>query len=388
MRRIGITPEKLVFRERERITNLVQSGYVDYFHIRKPSFSLQEMEKYLSFFPYDIRQKLSLHDFHSLCLKMEIGGVHLNKRNPEFKPEYKNKRISVSCHSIKEVEFWKNKSDYVFLSPIFDSISKKGYKSAFSFRELKKCFDNKVFDNNVVALGGVTIRNISTLEQIGFSSCALLSELWQLPKTMFISPNKDEKGIIEDCKTALQYGIKFIQLRMKQQTNEQVLKVAEILRPLCDKYYALFTIDDRIELLNTNLFDGVHLGKNDMPIKQAKNLISNKYLLGATCNTFQEVERAINDGADYLGVGPYKFTTTKQNLSPILGLEGYKNIISSLQTSYPCSNNIPIYAIGAIGLEDLTNLQKVGVYGVALSSAITSSSTPQKTITEILKHYL
>ena len=286
------------------------------------------------------------------------------------------------------MEFWKNKSDYVFLSPIFDSISKKGYKSAFSFRELKKCFDNKVFDNNVVALGGVTIRNISTLEQIGFSSCALLSELWQLPKTMFISPNKDEKGIIEDCKTALQYGIKFIQLRMKQQTNEQVLKVAEIIRPLCDKYYALFTIDDRIELLNTNLFDGVHLGKNDMPIKQAKNLISNKYLLGATCNTFQEVERAINDGADYLGVGPYKFTTTKQNLSPILGLEGYKNIISSLQTSYPCSNNIPIYAIGAIGLEDLTNLQKVGVYGVALSSAITSSSTPQKTITEILKHYL
>ncbi len=384
MRRIGITSEIAVFREQERIINFIKSGYVEYFHIRKPSFSLQEMREYLAFFPNDIRQKLSLHDYHSLALELGIGGIHINKRNPILKKEYFGKRISVSCHSIDQVKEWEEKANYIFLSPIFDSISKKGYKSTFSPDELKNCFNKKILNDKVVALGGITKENIKELEIIGFSSCALLSDLWQLPKTMFITPNKTTEEIIKECTVVLQEGIRFIQLRMKGVANDKVLEVAKHIRPICDKHCAILTIDDKIELLESKLFDGVHLGKNDMPIKQAKQITKNKYLLGATCNTIFDVENAIKDGADYLGIGPYKYTTTKQNLAPILGLEGYKNIIEYMRNK---NLNIPIYAIGGITLEDLQQLKNIGIHGVALSGTISTATNKQSIIKEILKTF-
>lgn len=382
MRRIGITSEVEVFREQERIINFIQSGYVNYFHIRKPSFSEQQMREYLAIFPNEVRQKLSLHDFHSLAFKMGIGGIHINKRNPILKEEYNEKRVSVSCHSIEQVKEWKEIANYVFLSPIFDSISKKGYKSAFSFNELKKYFNDKILDNKVVALGGVTKDNIKELENIGFSSCALLSDLWQLPKIMFITPNKTKEEIIKECNIVLQEGIKFIQLRMKETSNDEILEVTKQIRPICDKYCAILTVDDKIELLKSNLFDGVHLGKNDMPIKQAKQITQNKYLLGATCNTIQDVQKAIENGADYLGIGPYKYTTTKQNLAPILGLEGYQDIIKNMRDK---NLNIPFYAIGGITLEDLLPLKEIGIFGIALSGAISTATNKQSIIKEILK---
>lgn len=382
MRRIGITSEIEVFREQERIINFIQSGYVNYFHIRKPSFSEQQMREYLAVFPNEVRQKLSLHDFHSLAFEMGIGGIHINKRNPILKEEYNEKRVSVSCHSIEQVKEWKERASYVFLSPIFDSISKKGYKSAFSFNKLKKYFNDKILDNKVVALGGVTKDNIKELENIGFSSCALLSDLWQLPKIMFITPNKTKEEIIKECNIVLQEGIKFIQLRMKKASNDEILEVAKQIRPVCDKYCAILTVDDKIELLKSNLFDGVHLGKNDMPIKQAKQITQNKYLLGATCNTIQDVQKAIENGADYLGIGPYKYTTTKQNLAPILGLEGYQDIIKNMRDK---NLNIPFYAIGGITLEDLLPLKEIGIFGIALSGAISTATNKQSIIKEILK---
>lgn len=382
MRRIGITSEVEVFREQERIINFIQSGYVNYFHIRKPSFSEQQMREYLAIFPNEVRQKLSLHDFHSLAFEMGIGGIHINKRNPILKEEYNEKRVSVSCHSIEQVKEWKERASYVFLSPIFDSISKKGYKSAFSFNELKKYFNDKILDNKVVALGGVTKDNIKELKNIGFSSCALLSDLWQLPKIMFITPNKTKEEIIKECNIVLQEGIKFIQLRMKEASNDEILEVAKQIRPVCDKHCAILTVDDKIELLKSNLFDGVHLGKNDMPIKQAKQITQNKYLLGATCNTIQDVQKAIENGADYLGIGPYKYTTTKQNLAPILGLEGYQDIIKNMRDK---NLNIPFYAIGGITLEDLLPLKEIGIFGIALSGAISTATNKQSIIKEILK---
>lgn len=382
MRRIGITSEVEVFREQERIINFIQSGYVNYFHIRKPSFSEQQMREYLAIFPNEVRQKLSLHDFHSLSFEMGIGGIHINKRNPILKEEYNEKRVSVSCHSIEQVKEWKERASYVFLSPIFDSISKKGYKSAFSFNELKKYFNDKILDNKVVALGGVTKDNIKKLENIGFSSCALLSDLWQLPKIMFITPNITKEEIIKECNIVLQEGIKFIQLRMKKASNDEILEVAKQIRPVCDKHCAILTVDDKIELLKSNLFDGVHLGKNDMPIKQAKQITQNKYLLGATCNTIQDIQKAIEDGADYLGIGPYRYTTTKQNLAPILGLEGYQDIIKNMRDK---NLNIPFYAIGGITLEELLPLKEIGIFGIALSGAISTATNKQSIIKEILK---
>lgn len=386
MRRlIGITPEYDVFCEHRRISNLVLSGEVEYFHIRKPFFTEEQMRAYLLKFDNpQVKQRLSLHDYHHLALEFDLGGIHLNSRNPILKEEYKNKRISVSCHSLEEIKKWKEKTDYCFLSPIFDSISKQGYTSKFSSQDLQQGFNNGILDNKIVALGGITYDNIKDLQDLGFSSFAMLGELWQLPKTMFISPNKDSKNIIKDCEEVLQHGIKFIQLRMKEASDDEVIEVANYLRYLCDKHCALLTVDDRIDLLHTNLFDGVHLGKNDMPTKEAKKITTNKFLLGATCNTVEDVLQSIKHGADYLGIGPYRFTTTKKNLSPILGLEEYKKIIERLNKE---KINIPFYAIGGIDIEDLVPLKRTGVYGVALSGTITNALDKQKTIKTIIKTF-
>ncbi len=384
MRRlIGITPQENVFREQERISAMIRSVKVEYFHIRKPDFTEMQMRDYLSHFDADVRKQLSLHDHHYLAVEMNIGGVHLNGRNPN-PPENFAGRISVSCHSVNEVLQCKNKVDYCFLSPIFDSISKQGYCSKFSLAELKRLFDEKVLDEKVCALSGVTFDNIGQLEEVGFSSFVMLSALWELPRTMFISHQNSNFDYISGCKEALRGGIRFVQLRMKDASDDEVVAIAKILRPECDKYAALLTVDDRINLLETGLFDGVHIGKNDMPVCEAKKITGSKFLLGATCNTEEDVFHAIADGADYIGMGPFRFTTTKKNLSAILGIEGYSNIMQKLQSR---GLKMPIYAIGGITVDDLENLKQTGIYGVAISSVILESQNPNNTIKQILKTF-
>jgi len=384
MRRlIGITPQENVFREQERISAMIRSGKVEYFHIRKPNFTEMQMRDYLSHFDADVRKQLSLHDHHRIAVEMGIGGVHLNGRNPN-PPENYTGRISVSCHSVDEVLQCKDKVAYCFLSPIFDSISKQGYCSKFSLAELKRLFTEKILDEKVCALSGVTFDNIGKLEEVGFSSFAMLSALWELPRTMFISHQNARFDYISGCKEALRGGIRFVQLRMKDASDDDVLAIAKILRPECDKYAALLTVDDRINLLGSGLLDGVHLGRNDMPIAEAKKLTGNKFLLGATCNTEDDVFQAIADGADYIGMGPFRFTTTKKNLSTILGLQGYSKIMHEMQSS---GAKTPIYAIGGITLNDLPDLKATDVYGIAISSVILDSENPINTIEQILKTF-
>ena len=384
MRRlIGITPQENVFREQERISAMIRSGMVEYFHVRKPDFSENQMREYLSKFDADVRLHLSLHDHHGLATEMGIGGVHLNGRNPN-PPAGFARRISVSCHSIEEVVQCKDKVDYCFLSPIFDSISKQGYKSNFQIEELKRLFAEKILDEKVCALSGITFENIAMLEEIGFSSFAMLSSLWELPRTMFISHHNAKYDYISGCKEALRGGIRFVQLRMKDASDEEVVTTAKVLREECDKYAALLTVDDRVNLLETGLFDGVHIGKNDMPVCEAKKITGSKFLLGATCNTEEDVLHAIADGADYIGMGPFRFTTTKKNLSAILGLEGYTKIMQEMQSR---GAKTPIYAIGGITVDDLPDLKATGVYGIAISSVILDSENPNNTIEQILKTF-
>lgn len=380
MRRlIAITPPENIFSEQRRIINMIRSGEYEYVHIRKPSFTRQQLREYLQVFPMDVRQRLSLHQHQDLALELNIKGIHLNKNFTSITDEYKDKRLSASCHSIEEFVQREKECEYCFLSPIFNSLSKQGYASNFDLKELKNLFSQAVLNEKCVALSGITKENIPILEKVGFHSFAMLTDAWTLPKTMFITHQNDKYSYLESALLALDNNIKFIQLRMKDASKEQILDIAQTLRPLCDKHSALMTVDDKIELLESNLFDGVHLGKNDMPINQAKGITMSNYLLGATCNSEQDIRQAIINKADYIGLGPYKYTQTKKKLSPILGNEGYKRILQNVQTS------LPIYAIGGITLEDLQILKLTGVYGVAISSLILQSSNPQATIKEILK---
>lgn len=192
---------------------------------------------------------------------------------------------------------------------------------------------------------------------------------------MFITHHNEHYSYLESALLALNIGLKFIQLRIKDATDGEVLSVAEKLRPACDRHGALLTVDDRIHLLDTGLFDGVHVGKNDMPVAEARKITGNRFLLGATCNTSDDALKAITDGADYLGIGPFRFTETKKNLAPVLGLEGYRGI----------PQTIPVYAIGGITTSDLLPLKQTGVYGIAISGMLLQSTDAAQTGSKLLE---
>lgn len=162
--------------EGDIITSLFESG-LKILHLRKPDSSISDMEELLMSVPACYHGRITLHDNFSLIEKYGIGGVHLNRRNGVV-PSGFNGRVSCSCHSLQEVADKKSQFSYVFLSPIFDSISKEGYSSIFSDYMLRRALRDGVIDDKVYALGGVNIDKIDYLSELRFGGVAVLGDLW------------------------------------------------------------------------------------------------------------------------------------------------------------------------------------------------------------------
>ena len=194
----------------------------------------------------------------------------------------------------------------------------------------------------------------------------------------FITHTNERYDYLDGVRMALEGGCRWIQLRMKDASEEEVLKAAKSTRKLCRKYGAVFILDDYVELVERTGADGVHLGKNDMPIDKARRLLGKDKIIGGTANTFEDVKRIYSAGADYIGCGPFRFTTTKKKLSPILGLDGYSRIIEQMNTY---GINIPIIAIGGILLQDVSDIMQTGVSGVAVSGAILNANNDDTPVT-------
>lgn len=176
MKWIVITSPDFLSGEASAIGLLLQNG-VDSIHLRKPFSDKIDVQKLLEEIPSKFHRAIVLHDHFELCGRYGLQGIHLNSRNHDIPRGFKGS-LSCSCHSIEEVEKWKNKMDYVFLSPIFNSISKQGYKSAFSFDLLEKARQEKIIDEKVVALGGVTYSAIPWLQSLSFGGAAFLGDVW------------------------------------------------------------------------------------------------------------------------------------------------------------------------------------------------------------------
>ena len=175
MRIIVITSPEFIPGEVSLINTLMEGG-VWRLHIRKPQASLEEVRQLIEGIDRRWYPQLSLHDHHALA--MEYGcGIHLNARHP-LAPECWQGTVSASCHSIEEVEERKKTCDYVFLSPIFNSISKQGYAAAFSEEQLREASLRGIIDNRVVALGGVTPKRLPEIESRGFGGAAFLGHVW------------------------------------------------------------------------------------------------------------------------------------------------------------------------------------------------------------------
>lgn len=189
----------------------------------------------------------------------------------------------------------------------------------------------------------------------------------------FITHSNERYDHVEGAKLALQGGCRWIQLRMKDAMEIDFLRAAKKIRRLCDEYHATFILDDHVEWVGLTGADGVHLGKNDMPVDEARKMLGRNKIIGGTANTFEDVERLFRQGADYIGCGPFRFTTTKKNLSPVLGLEGYRDITAQMKDH---DIQLPIVAIGGILHQDIPAIMQTGVTGIAVSGAILNAENP------------
>ncbi|NLZ72504.1 MAG: thiamine phosphate synthase [Bacteroidales bacterium] len=190
---------------------------------------------------------------------------------------------------------------------------------------------------------------------------------------LFISHQTSRYSTLDSIRLALAGGCKQIQLRMKNSSHKEILSTAQAALDLCKRYDADLFINDDVSICKEIKAQGVHLGKKDLPPSKARKILNKGSIIGGTANSWKDVLYLQNENVDYIGLGPYQYTTTKKNLSAILGLNGYKQILAL------CHNNkieIPILAIGGITAEDIPPLLELGISGIALSSTILKADNP------------
>ena len=178
-------------------------------------------------------------------------------------------------------------------------------------------------------------------------------------------------------------GCKWVQLRMKEASDEEFLVVGSQLRELCKIYSATFILDDRVHLVKPLGADGVHLGKNDMPIDETRRCLqSDKVIIGGTANTFDDIKRLHQQGANYIGCGPFRYTETKKKLAPILGFQGYKSLVEKMKSE---GITLPIFAIGGILYDDVKALLSIGIDGIAISGGVLNADNPIEKMKLLMK---
>jgi thiamine-phosphate pyrophosphorylase len=186
---------------------------------------------------------------------------------------------------------------------------------------------------------------------------------------------------IQLIKEACRQGVKWIQLRIKNISGIKLLDIASDIREICKSYHTRLIINDYVDIAKEVKADGVHLGKHDMDIVQARQILGKEFIIGGTCNSFKDISELSKKGVDYIGLGPFNYTNSKQNLSPVLGLEGIRDILTECKEA---KINIPVIVIGGICQSDVESIINCGAYGVAVSGAINHASNR----TEAFKSFL
>lgn len=199
-------------------------------------------------------------------------------------------------------------------------------------------------------------------------------------KLQYISQGNTVNEQLTNIHQALDNGCKWVQIRFKNHFSDDAFTLAEAVKTLCEEYLANFIINDNVYLAQQFAADGVHLGLDDMSIIEARCILGDTKIIGATANTFEDIQNHIQNGCDYIGLGPFKFTTTKENLSPILGLKGYRAIMAKMQEN---GLRTPVYAIGGITLADVEPILQTGIYGIAVSGLITQATNKKKIIKQL-----
>jgi thiamine-phosphate diphosphorylase len=410
---LAISDPEFIPDEAAIINSLFREGLVC-LHLRKPASTPNMLKALLSKIESTFIDRIAIHQHHDLAGQFGITRLHFTEKDRKLASqkslEYLKSEgylLSTSIHDLNETSSLSTLFSYTFFGPVFDSISKSGYKSAlpadfFLAEEIKKI--------PVIALGGIDITNLKKVKAMNFDGAAVLGTLWENPpsaptqfkklkaqitqspkgapylrpgyhpgnpgpstnKTMidklqFISNQTKDISHLESIRLALEAGCQWIQLRMKNESPENILKTALEAKILTDNYQSKLIINDFPLIAKEVGAYGLHLGLNDMSIPDARKIVGNEMIIGGTANTLEDILNRIHEGADYVGLGPFRFTSTKQNLSPIVGLEGYRFLLGTLKE---LGYSIPVIAIGGINAEDIAAIKQTGVHGVAMSGSI------------------
>jgi len=201
-----------------------------------------------------------------------------------------------------------------------------------------------------------------------------------IPRLHYIS----QAPHLENIENACIAGCELVQLRAKHISANEYMELAVKAKEITEKYNVKLVVNDIPEIALAVRAYGIHLGKDDMHPKQARQIVGPDCIIGGSTNAYEDIIMMINSGVDYVGLGPFNHTKTKSNLNPILGLEGIKNIILKLRAGH---KSTLIIAIGGIENQDVKNLVDVGAYGVAMSSAITNASNKKELVKEIMSNF-
>ncbi len=197
-------------------------------------------------------------------------------------------------------------------------------------------------------------------------------------KLHYISQGVNAKEHLGNIQKACQYGAELVQLRLKNLSEKKVLKAAEEARDITSHYQTRLIINDHYKIAKKVNVDGIHLGKTDTCPTIARKELKSWQIIGGTANTLDDCNALIDKNVNYIGLGPYRFTTTKDNLSPVLGKNGYLTIIEALKSE------MPIIAIGGITTTDVTELLATGIHGIAISGEITKDFNKIKEFHQLL----
>jgi thiamine-phosphate pyrophosphorylase len=201
-----------------------------------------------------------------------------------------------------------------------------------------------------------------------------------LERVYFISQQTAAKTHLTAIEEALEAGCRLVQLRVKNESETVVLELAKTAKNLCDQFDAKLIINDYPLVARSVNAWGIHVGLQDLPVKDVRAIVGRQMIVGGTANTFEHIQQRVQEGVDYIGLGPFRFTTTKEKLSPVLGLEGYQRILGQMKAA---GIQTPIVAIGGILPGDVPGLRDAGVYGVAVSGAITNADDKKGAVEKI-----
>ncbi len=180
----------------------------------------------------------------------------------------------------------------------------------------------------------------------------------------------------QGAELACRGGVRWVQLRVKNLSAAEWQQRALDAQAVCRQHGATLIINDNPALARSIGAGGVHLGQQDMPPAEARALLGPDFIIGGTANTFADIAALVAAGVDYIGLGPLRFTTTKEKLSPVLGLAGYAQVLAQCRAA---GFTVPIVGIGGIALADVAALRATGLHGVAVAGAIGNAADPTAT---------